>query len=182
MTHVLDICSTVSPLALIDEVRERPWNLWRPGYLVHQWGSRMRLIWLEDPSARLYGRQLHRWSWQRSDRAMLADWLRALRDLSPVEQPEDTAMADAAAEGAAMALALGDTGMALDLVRGGLATHTGDERLRVLEIQALYEHGELTPLESQFALASLPLTDERARTRAEDLSASLAPSSWRSAG
>ena len=169
MPHVLELCASISPLALVTEVRARPWDLWRPSYLVHQWGSRMRILWLEDPVALDYAKQLHRWSWQRSDQAVLAGWLRSLRECTPTRGPADHRIADAATEVAAMALSLADTPMAIEVIRGGLVRHAGDERLRVMEIEALWAHGELSSLERDFALAALPLTDGWARRRAEML-------------
>ncbi|HJN73724.1 MAG TPA: hypothetical protein QGF58_07315 [Myxococcota bacterium] len=178
---MLDISRTVSPLALIAEVRERPWDLWRPGYLVHQWGSRVRVLQLEDSEARARDVDLQRWSWQRSDRNVLADWLRALRDLTPARRTPDYAVAKAAREAAQTALARHDTAMAVDMIRGGLAAEGRDELLRVLEIRALYAHEELSRLEADFALKALPLVGRRARGMATQVKASLAPVVWRSA-
>lgn len=143
----------ISPLAVLDAVREDPWGIHAPKQLSQQFLVTVLRLRSSDPSKSFLSGLTGRCG--KPDE--LARWLQALRRHTAQSMPVDGAIELDTARGVLTALAREDLSMVSPLLRAGLLACPASPLLRVLEVWVGAEKGALGREDALFALASLPL-------------------------
>jgi len=149
----------VSPLAVLQRVRDDVWGIHRPGDLSKEFLTTVLRLPHNEPSRA----QLLTMTGKCGNRDVVAGWLRVYRLYQRRRQPrEGGAFAVDTARSVLTAITREDLGMADQLLIGVLSAAPHSSLLRVLEVWLAAERGDLDADEARFGLASIPINDPMA--------------------